>query len=148
MVPQAGVEFKRSPVVKHQAGIVTPRGRPKQPLLPDRHAIDQRAMAGDLAHGIARVGRDAVPELLFAFSHRDDPRRITVPCQVVDPAPDHMVFPFRRAFSHAVPYPHRAGRVSARDVVSRGGESGYGRTGGMGRVLRADGRVVDRSKED
>lgn len=59
-----------------------------------------------------------MPELLPSIPHRDDAGRIAIPCQIVDPPADQMVFSFRPSFSDTIPYPDRTGNVSAGNVVS------------------------------
>lgn len=118
MFPQARVELERRAVVEPHAGIVAPCRGPKGPLLPHRHAVDLRAVAGDFAHGIARIRRDAVAEFFSPVPHGDDASGVAIPCQVVDAAPDELIFSFSGPFSDTIPHPDRARYVSAGNVVS------------------------------
>ena len=100
---EACVEFKGSTVVEYNACIIAPRRRTQRSLLPYGNTVDLRAVTGDLAHGVAAIGRETVPEAFFAITDRYDPLRVPIPSQVVDAAANDMVLALCGAFSHAVP---------------------------------------------
>ena len=142
-----GVELEWRAVVENQARIVAARGGAERPLLPQRHGIDGRLVAGDLADAVAAVPGEAVAEALLAVADRDEALPVAVPREVVH-APHDLELALGGTLADAVPHPHRARRVAARHVVARGREARDRRGRRVLRVLRAARRLVDGPQEN
>ena len=114
LAPQTGRELERRTCVEDDACVVAACRGPQGSLLADTDAVDLAGVAADLTDGVAAVGGNAMAELLFAVSDRDDARAVPIPGQVVDPPGDDRILPPSRptALRCAIPYPDRARAVS------------------------------------
>lgn len=117
-------------------------------MLPDRNGVDALTVAGYFSHGITAVGGDTMSESLFPIPYGDNPLRVPIPGQVIDPAVDDRVFTLSYALSDTVPHSHYSRGVATRNVETRGGKPCNCSLGFVFCVLGRNGGVIDGAKKD
>lgn len=85
---------------------------------------------------------------LLSIAHSDDPLTIPIPGDIIDPASDDVIFPFRILSAHGIPHADAARDIPRGDVESAGGKAGDTGLGGVLGVLFANCRVIDVADED
>ena len=120
---RAGVELERWAMEKAQSCIVTTGSSSHRSLLAYAYAVDLLVVAADFAHGVSRVGCDAVSESLSAITDGDDPLTIAIPCYVIDASSNDRVFSFGLLCSCRIPDANCAGDISRGDVKAGRRES-------------------------
>jgi len=79
-------------MVEGQTRVVRSSGCSERSLLPDGNTVDLRALAGDLADTVTTICSDTVAEALLAVTYSNDALTVAIPCNIVDPTSDDLIF--------------------------------------------------------
>lgn len=101
----AGIEFKRRPVVENEVLIIARGGGAERSLLSDGDGVDLLGMTIDFADGISTVPGNAMTITLFPVANSNDTLGIAVPGQIVNAAVDNAVFSLGDTVANTIPDP-------------------------------------------